>query len=242
MGTVERLHLTTFLARSQELARRVTREADKQQRAYAALQLRTTELQLERDQLRADLSTLQTQVAALMADRDREGPLRTESTMADYVTGNLTIASDTPTQRATILTPRHQANLTATQQPHQSFRVTFSGDPDELAFFLIQAGSYMEVHGAGFQTDHERVFELGTQLRGEAANWLVGLVETNAVELYDLEQFLLALRLRFEDPLTEEKARDSLQRLRQGTRCPTVETNQWGSRDIDGMDPESGGS
>uniref|UniRef100_A0ACB8EUK6 Uncharacterized protein n=1 Tax=Sphaerodactylus townsendi TaxID=933632 RepID=A0ACB8EUK6_9SAUR len=80
------------------------------------------------------------------------------------------------------------------------------------------AGSYMEVHGAGFRTDPERVFELGTQLRGDAANWLVGLVESNAAELYDLEQFLLALRLRFEDLLTEEKARASLQRLRQGTR------------------------
>uniref|UniRef100_A0ACB8F0S9 Uncharacterized protein n=1 Tax=Sphaerodactylus townsendi TaxID=933632 RepID=A0ACB8F0S9_9SAUR len=157
-------------------------------------------------------------VAALTADRNREGPLRSESTMADYVTDDLTVASNSPTQRVTIPMPHHQVDLTATRRPHRSFQVTFGGDPDELAFFLIQVGFYMEVHGAGFRMDRERVFELGTQLRGEAVNWLVGLVETNAAELYDLEQFLLALRLRFEDPLTEEKAQASLQRLQQGTR------------------------
>uniref|UniRef100_A0ACB8E658 Uncharacterized protein n=1 Tax=Sphaerodactylus townsendi TaxID=933632 RepID=A0ACB8E658_9SAUR len=148
---------------------------------------------------------------------DREGPLRFESTMADYVTGDLTVASDSPTRRAIIRMPRHQADLTATRRPHWSFRVTFSRDPDELTFFLIQAGSYMEVHGAGSWMDREQVFELGTQLRGEDANWLVCLVETNAAELYDLQQFLLALRLRFEDPLTEDKAQAPLQQLRQGT-------------------------
>uniref|UniRef100_A0ACB8EFC0 Uncharacterized protein n=1 Tax=Sphaerodactylus townsendi TaxID=933632 RepID=A0ACB8EFC0_9SAUR len=102
-------------------------------------------------------------------------------------------------------------------RPRRNFRVIFSGDPDELAFFLIQAGSYMEVHESEFWSDRERVLELGTQLKGEAANWFVGLVESDAAELYDLEQFLLALP-RFEDSLTEEKARAKLQQLRQGTR------------------------
>uniref|UniRef100_A0ACB8ERK6 Uncharacterized protein n=1 Tax=Sphaerodactylus townsendi TaxID=933632 RepID=A0ACB8ERK6_9SAUR len=180
---VERLLLTMFLVRSQEPPCRATQNVDKQRRAYAALQLRTTELQHERHQLRADLSTLQTQVAALMADR--EGVRRLESTMADYVTDDLTVASDPPLQCTTILTPSHQVDPTAARRPHRSIWVTFSGDPEELAFFLIEVGSYMEVHGAGFQTDQE--------------------------------QFLLVLRLRFEDPLTEEKARASLQRLRQGT-------------------------
>uniref|UniRef100_A0ACB8G5H6 Uncharacterized protein n=1 Tax=Sphaerodactylus townsendi TaxID=933632 RepID=A0ACB8G5H6_9SAUR len=125
-----------------------------------------------------------------MADLDRERPSQAESPRMDYAIDDLTVASSPPAR----------------------------GDSDDLAFFLIQAGSYMEVHGAGFRTDCERVFELGTQLRGEAANWLVGLVEAGATELHNLEHFLLALRLRFENPLTEEKARAALQRLRQGTR------------------------
>uniref|UniRef100_A0ACB8FC98 Uncharacterized protein n=1 Tax=Sphaerodactylus townsendi TaxID=933632 RepID=A0ACB8FC98_9SAUR len=83
---------------------------------------------------------------------------------------------------------------------------------------LHKAGSYMEVHGAGFRTDHERVFELGTQLRGEAVNWLVDLVEGDASELYNLEHFLMALRRRFEDPLTEEKVQAALRRLWQESR------------------------
>uniref|UniRef100_A0ACB8G3T1 Uncharacterized protein n=1 Tax=Sphaerodactylus townsendi TaxID=933632 RepID=A0ACB8G3T1_9SAUR len=62
------------------------------------------------------------------------------------------------------------------------------------------------------------MFEIGTRLRGEAANWLVGLVEEDVPEIHNLEQFLLAVHCRFEDPLAEEKARAALQRLRQGNR------------------------
>uniref|UniRef100_A0ACB8FSX0 Uncharacterized protein n=1 Tax=Sphaerodactylus townsendi TaxID=933632 RepID=A0ACB8FSX0_9SAUR len=43
--------------------------------------------------------------------------------------------------------------------------------------------------------DPGRVFEIGTRLE-EAANWLMGLVEEDVPELYNLEQFLLALRQR----------------------------------------------
>uniref|UniRef100_A0ACB8FBP9 Uncharacterized protein n=1 Tax=Sphaerodactylus townsendi TaxID=933632 RepID=A0ACB8FBP9_9SAUR len=95
--------------------------------------------------------------------------------------------------------------------PRKGFKIDFNGDPNELAFFLIQVSSCMEIHGDGFRSDCDRVFEIGTRLQGEAANWLVGLVEEDAPEIYDLEQFLLALRRRFEDFLAEEKARTALQ-------------------------------
>uniref|UniRef100_A0ACB8ES80 Uncharacterized protein n=1 Tax=Sphaerodactylus townsendi TaxID=933632 RepID=A0ACB8ES80_9SAUR len=84
-----------------------------------------------------------------------------------------------------------------------------------------KVGSYMEIHGDGFRSDRDRVFEIGTRLRGEAANWLVGLVEEDTPEIYDLEQFLLALCRRFEDPLAEEKARTALQQLRSGIPPPS---------------------
>uniref|UniRef100_A0ACB8F7V5 Uncharacterized protein n=1 Tax=Sphaerodactylus townsendi TaxID=933632 RepID=A0ACB8F7V5_9SAUR len=155
VGTVERIRLTSFLARSQEPVRRADREMDKQLWAYAALQQWTSELSHERDQLRTDFSNLQHQVLLLMADRDRERPSQAESLMADYVTDDLTMASSPPARRATGSMTHDSAGSGANQLPHRSFRVTFNEDPDELAFFLIQAGSYMEVHGAGFRTDRE---------------------------------------------------------------------------------------
>uniref|UniRef100_A0ACB8EMH8 Uncharacterized protein n=1 Tax=Sphaerodactylus townsendi TaxID=933632 RepID=A0ACB8EMH8_9SAUR len=155
VGTVERIRLTSFLARSEEPVRWADHEMDKQQQAYAALQQRTSELSRERDQLRTNLSTLQRQVASLMADRDRERPSQAESPMADYATDDLTMASSPPARPMTNSTAHYPADSSTNRRPHRSFRVTFSGDPDDLAFFLIQAGSYMEVHGAGFRTDRE---------------------------------------------------------------------------------------
>uniref|UniRef100_A0ACB8F0A5 Uncharacterized protein n=1 Tax=Sphaerodactylus townsendi TaxID=933632 RepID=A0ACB8F0A5_9SAUR len=90
----------------------------------------------------------------------------------------------------------------------------FGGKIDSEFFPM---GSYMEIHGGSFHSDRERVFEIRTWLRGEAAYWLVGLVEEDAPEIYHLECFLLALRKRFEDPLVEEKARGELQRLQKGS-------------------------
>uniref|UniRef100_A0ACB8G5J3 Uncharacterized protein n=1 Tax=Sphaerodactylus townsendi TaxID=933632 RepID=A0ACB8G5J3_9SAUR len=84
--------------------------------------------------------------------------------------------------------------------PRKGVKEDCNGDPNEIVFFLIQVGLYMEVHGNGFQSDHERVRtqlhgEVRTQLHGEAANWLVGLVEEDAPEIHNLEWFLLALWL-----------------------------------------------
>uniref|UniRef100_A0ACB8G6Q0 Uncharacterized protein n=1 Tax=Sphaerodactylus townsendi TaxID=933632 RepID=A0ACB8G6Q0_9SAUR len=61
--------------------------------------------------------------------------------------------------------------------PWKSFKVNFNGNPDELGFFNIQVGLYMEIHGHSFYLDRERVFEIGTRLQGEAANWRAGDAE-----------------------------------------------------------------
>uniref|UniRef100_A0ACB8G550 Uncharacterized protein n=1 Tax=Sphaerodactylus townsendi TaxID=933632 RepID=A0ACB8G550_9SAUR len=145
-------------------------------------------------ELRAELHTLQRRIDNLTWDR---GPHQSSNG-----------PNATP--------PQHSSLAELNKGPWKGFKVDFVRDPNKLAFFLIQVGSYMEVHGEGFQSDHERIFEIGTQLHEEAANWLVGLVEEDAPEIYDLEQFLLALHHRFEDPLAEEKARTTLQQLRQG--------------------------
>uniref|UniRef100_A0ACB8GEY2 Uncharacterized protein n=1 Tax=Sphaerodactylus townsendi TaxID=933632 RepID=A0ACB8GEY2_9SAUR len=151
-----------------------------------------------------------------MAESNHKRSLPVMSPLVGYVAGDLLMVS-TPFPRRTLYqTPPLPPNSNAGRRPHRNFKVTFDGNPDELAFFMIQVGSYMEVHGAGFWMDRERVFELGTQLRGEAVNWLVGLVEGDALKLYNLEHFLMVLQRRFEDPLTEEKALTLT--LRQGSR------------------------
>uniref|UniRef100_A0ACB8EC51 Uncharacterized protein n=1 Tax=Sphaerodactylus townsendi TaxID=933632 RepID=A0ACB8EC51_9SAUR len=159
---------------------------------------RTEEVTQERDQLQSDLLDLRQQVAFLMAKREREKTALEPSTAEEGVTRD-----DTEGElRAKLRSLWGElANLTLNRSPyHQG------------------VGSYMEVHGSNFYLDRERVFEIGTWLRGEVDNWLVGLVEEDVPELYNLEQFLLALRQRFEDPLAEEKARGELKRLQQGNR------------------------
>uniref|UniRef100_A0ACB8F3J6 Uncharacterized protein n=1 Tax=Sphaerodactylus townsendi TaxID=933632 RepID=A0ACB8F3J6_9SAUR len=113
----------------------------------------------------------------------------------------------TPDQEAKINNePMKHCGSSMRRGPRKGFKIEFNGDPNDLAFFLIQVSSYLEIHGDDFRSDRDRVFEIGTRLGGEAANWLISLVEEDAPEIHDLEQFLLALRHRFEDPLVEEKA------------------------------------
>uniref|UniRef100_A0ACB8GFD9 Uncharacterized protein n=1 Tax=Sphaerodactylus townsendi TaxID=933632 RepID=A0ACB8GFD9_9SAUR len=55
VGTMQRFCLTMFLPESRDPERGMDHERDEQRRAYAALQLRSSELSRERDQLRTDL-------------------------------------------------------------------------------------------------------------------------------------------------------------------------------------------
>uniref|UniRef100_A0ACB8GG36 Uncharacterized protein n=1 Tax=Sphaerodactylus townsendi TaxID=933632 RepID=A0ACB8GG36_9SAUR len=72
VGTIQRFRLMTFLAESQDPEQGRNRERDEQRQADPALQLRSSKLSRERDQVRTDLSILQQQVASLMAERNHE--------------------------------------------------------------------------------------------------------------------------------------------------------------------------
>uniref|UniRef100_A0ACB8FJH4 Uncharacterized protein n=1 Tax=Sphaerodactylus townsendi TaxID=933632 RepID=A0ACB8FJH4_9SAUR len=85
----------------------------------------------------------------------------------------------------------------------QSQRAYLMAEHRDTQALVTRVGSYMEIHGNGFRSDREKVFEVGTQLRRETVIWIVGLVEEDAPEIYSLEQFLLTLQQRFEDPLGE---------------------------------------
>uniref|UniRef100_A0ACB8E6N1 Uncharacterized protein n=1 Tax=Sphaerodactylus townsendi TaxID=933632 RepID=A0ACB8E6N1_9SAUR len=126
---------------------------------------------------------------------DAEGELRAKPRSLQGWLSNLTLnrspyhqsSRSVATERSA---PTYRWGPVSQGGPRKSFKVDFDGNPDELAFFLIQVDLYMEVH--------------------------VGLVEEDVLEIYNLEWFLLAQRQRFEGPLAEEKAWGKLQCLWQG--------------------------
>uniref|UniRef100_A0ACB8F0H3 Uncharacterized protein n=1 Tax=Sphaerodactylus townsendi TaxID=933632 RepID=A0ACB8F0H3_9SAUR len=179
---------------SHETERALARETIEWSEAYEALWLHKEEVTRERDQLQADLTTLQSQVAYLMAERNKQH------------TGRGTLAME-ESQAAGGGEPRDELRPQAKTRP-------LHGEPETPP--QERGAGHPETSPSNTWSHHERVFEIGTQLRGEAANWLIGLVEEDAPEIHDLEWFLVALRRRFEEPLAEEKARMALQRLRQG--------------------------
>uniref|UniRef100_A0ACB8E6Z5 Uncharacterized protein n=1 Tax=Sphaerodactylus townsendi TaxID=933632 RepID=A0ACB8E6Z5_9SAUR len=179
----ERARLATFLAKSQELGSGSNCEADKQQRAYEALELWSEEVTQERNQLPSDLSDLRQQVAFLMAKREREktalelstaqegveevdveGELRAELRSLQGQLANLTLNhSPYPKSGGSVAAGRSASTylrgLVSQGGPGKSFKVNFNGNPEELAFFLIQVGSYMKVHGTTIHGDPEMSME-----------------------------------------------------------------------------------
>uniref|UniRef100_A0ACB8FJY1 Uncharacterized protein n=1 Tax=Sphaerodactylus townsendi TaxID=933632 RepID=A0ACB8FJY1_9SAUR len=158
--------------------------------AYETLQLQAEEVTCERDQLKSDLSALQEQVAYLMAEREKakaaleaptaeeeavehsmEGELRTELSFLQRQLANLTQDRSLYYQgsRRDVAegdAPNHLQRHNLQRGPQKSFKVDFAGDPNKLIFFLIQVGSSMEIHGNSFNSDRERVFEIGIDSGG----------------------------------------------------------------------------
>lgn len=54
-------------------------------------------------------------------------------------------------------------------------------------------------------------------LEGAAACWMVTLHNADGPELQNFNQLMTALRQRFEDPLANEKARDHIKTMKQGS-------------------------
>lgn len=55
-------------------------------------------------------------------------------------------------------------------------------------------------------------------LEGEAAEWMLAFHDDDVVELNNFDKFMAALKKRFEDLLTERKARTQL-KTTQGRQC-----------------------
>uniref|UniRef100_A0ACB8ETK6 Uncharacterized protein n=1 Tax=Sphaerodactylus townsendi TaxID=933632 RepID=A0ACB8ETK6_9SAUR len=185
--------LTVGLAAAQPLTKRSTWEVEKLQRDYKALQVHTESVSWERDQLREELGMLQQQVVLLLDERAVNTPMQSEAAATDVaMTGE---SEETfqgkaqPWKRQSTQTTGGNSHQTqgskgrsgecSTQTPggiqnpdlrllRKRLKAEFAGDPEELAFFIIQVGSYMEVYGPSFRSEREKVFEVGTQLEGDS--------------------------------------------------------------------------
>ncbi|XP_062813562.1 uncharacterized protein LOC134292463 [Anolis carolinensis] len=98
------------------------------------------------------------------------------------------------------------------------FRVKFNGDPKQLSYFITNVRHFMEDFGDQFPSESAKIHTVGANLKEAAADWLMQMYDTGARELACLEDFLRALRERFEDPLAEERAKAQLKRIYQGGR------------------------
>ncbi|XP_062833673.1 uncharacterized protein LOC107983063 isoform X2 [Anolis carolinensis] len=98
------------------------------------------------------------------------------------------------------------------------FRVKFNGDPKQLSYFITNVRHFMEDFGDQFPSESAKIHMVGANLKEAAADWLMQMYDTGARELACLEDFLRALRERFEDPLAEERAKAQLKRIYQGGR------------------------
>ncbi|XP_060546169.1 cysteine-rich protein 2 isoform X1 [Pantherophis guttatus] len=94
----------------------------------------------------------------------------------------------------------------------------FDGNPKTLGFFLTQVWNHMQDWGEDYETDAAKVRSVANALEGVAAEWMVVLHNNNSLLLRNYNQFMRALRRRFEDHLAERKARLRMKSIQQGRR------------------------
>lgn len=92
----------------------------------------------------------------------------------------------------------------------------YDGDPQQLGFFLAQVMSHMHEYGREIPSESGWVRFVTIALEHATACWMVTLHNADAPELQNFNHFMAALRQRFEDPLADQKARDSIKMVRQG--------------------------
>lgn len=91
----------------------------------------------------------------------------------------------------------------------------FDGNPDQVALFLSQVLSYINLYGRLYPTQWSMVVAITTTLTGEVADWVADLHTDHAQELTDVGLFLEGLRSRFEDDTRMQVAEGELVALKQ---------------------------
>lgn len=94
----------------------------------------------------------------------------------------------------------------------------YDGNPKTLGLFLAQVWNHMEDWGQEYLSEAAQVRGVTNALEGAAATWMVVLHNNDSPLLKNYNQFMAALRRRFEDHLAERKARIRMKGIQQGRR------------------------
>ncbi|XP_077181109.1 uncharacterized protein LOC143831722 [Paroedura picta] len=97
-------------------------------------------------------------------------------------------------------------------------KARFDGTPDDLPQFLLHALTHARRYGDRYEDSEDLVWGVASCLQGKAGQWYLGLAERGDPATRDLQDFVVALRRRFQDPQAEDKAKSRIKGLRQGTR------------------------
>ncbi|XP_058033410.1 protein-tyrosine kinase 6 isoform X1 [Ahaetulla prasina] len=103
----------------------------------------------------------------------------------------------------------------------------YGGDPKGLRCFLTQVWNHMQDWGEDFLSDAARVRCVTRALEGVAADWMAVLHSENSPLLGNYDQFMAALRTRFEDPLAGPRARRRMKSIHQGRRSVAEYTQEF---------------
>lgn len=94
-------------------------------------------------------------------------------------------------------------------------QVTFNGRADQVAIFISQVLSYLDLYGHFYPSQWSMVVAITTILTGEAADWVADLHSDHAQELTDVGMFLEGLRAHFKDDTRTQQAEGELVSLKQ---------------------------
>nr|XP_056710972.1 serpin B3-like [Euleptes europaea] len=78
-----------------------------------------------------------------------------------------------------------------------------------------------------FPIEDSRVRYVSSLLQEEAADWMIQQFDSRARSIQTLNDFMWALRRRFEDPFRSDKAKAAILQLRQGTKNTLGNFNVW---------------
>ena len=115
----------------------------------------------------------------------------------------------------TAITTRTQA---PTSEPRVPLPETFNGSRQRIRGFINQIRLVISQRPESYNTESKRVALVGSLLSGNALTWFSPLFEKNDPLLANFEQFISALRARFDDPHRQRTASSRLQAITQGRR------------------------
>jgi hypothetical protein len=139
--------------------------------------------------------------------------LTTQNWVAILSTQQQQIADLQGLLQAAITTRTH-----ASDEPKVPLSESFNGSRRRIRGFINQIKLVISQRPECYNTETKRVALVGSLLSGDALTWFSPLFENNDPVLANFEQFISALRARFDDPHRQRTASSRLQAITQGRR------------------------